>query len=57
MANFEQCSGRGFRRCQLRSSPLLGNTVLSAGKSCGYPFSESLIVLMESGLEVCDDGV
>jgi hypothetical protein len=28
-----------------------------AGNSGGYPFSESLIVLMEGGLEVCDDGV
>jgi len=49
--------GAAFGLCQLRSSPLLGKTVPSAGKSCSYPFSESLIVLMESGLEVCHDGL
>ena len=49
--------GVAFRMCQLRSSSLLGNSVLKAGYSQSYPLSESLIVLMESGLEVCDDGV
>jgi hypothetical protein len=35
----------------------VGNSLLPVGYSQGYRFSESLIVLMESGLEVCDDGV
>jgi hypothetical protein len=35
----------------------MGNSLLLVGYSQGYRFSESLIVLMESGLEVCDDGV
>jgi hypothetical protein len=49
--------GAAFRLCQLGSSSLVGNSLLPVGYSQGYRFSESLIVLMESGLEVCDDGV
>ena len=48
--------GRGFRRCRLRRSPLLGKTLLSKDK--GYePFSDSLGVLIESGSELGEDGV
>ena len=46
-----------FRLYPLPSSPLVGNSVLPPSYSQGYPFSESLIVLMESRLEVCDDDV
>jgi len=38
--------GAAFRLCQLRSSSLMGNSVLPAGYSQGYSLSESLIVLM-----------
>jgi hypothetical protein len=47
---------RGFRRCRLRRSSLLGITLLSEDK-CQEPFSDSPAVLTECGSKLGEDGV